>query len=362
MTNADQMTPRQRILAVLDGDLPDRVPFTWKQPYRTRGHVERMLRNAGMAMVWRCEVVTTIRPHVQTIRREYREQGATRTTVTYHTPAGDISQTWQQGSGYGSSKALDYPIKRPRDYDVAQFIIADEQYTPNYDKFSRAEQAIGQDGFVFGGWMPPSPLMTMLWNWLGPMQFALHSIDLPEEFEHLFNTLLQSQQKQYEIAAHSPAKVIHMDENMTADMIGLERFQRYCIPVYDRFATCLHENGKLLAAHMDGKMKLLAQSLAKSKLDVIEGFCPAPDGDLELAEARRVWADKILWINFPSAVHLSSIPEIQAQTRKLLRDAAPGDRFLFGVTEDIPEGVWDVSMPAIMEVLSEQSALPLSAC
>jgi hypothetical protein len=144
-------------------------------------------------------------------------------------------------------------------------------------------------------------------------------------------------------------------------MIGLQRFERYCLPVYDQFASCLHENGKLLAAHMDGKMKLLAPSLAKSGLDVIEGFCPAPDGDMELAEARRVWADKILWINFPSAVHLSSVADIQAMTRKLLGDAAPGDRFLLGVTEDIPEGVWDVSMPAIMEVMAEQSALPLSA-
>ena len=57
---------------------------------------------------------------------------------------------------------------------------------------------------------------------------------------------------------------------------------------------------------------------------------------MTLQEARVIWPDKILWINFPSAVHLEPISVIEETTRQLLRQAAPGDRFLVGITEDVP--------------------------
>ena len=353
------MTPRRRILTVLRGGTPDRVPFTIKLPNPPRGEMERLLRNKGLAVCTDRMVFETSRPNVEVFHHEYMDGRRPCVRETFRTPVGEVSQTWALGGGYGSRRLLDHMVEAPEDYPVIEYMIRDEVYVPKDDLFLRETAIIGEDGFVFAGWMPPSPMTAMLWQILGPESFSLHMIDCPDLFFGLYETLLDRQREQYRICAESPALVIHSEENLTADMIGLDRFEKYCVPCYNEFASCLHERGKLFAAHMDGRMKILAAAAAESDIDIIEAFCPVPDGDLELADARRIWADKIIWINFPSPVHLFPPEQVAEHTRRILRAAAPGDRFLFGITEDIPDGVWQVSLPIIAEVLQQEGCLPL---
>ena len=353
------MTPRERVIAVLIGGQPDRVPFTWKMPYERRGHIERELRNDGMALIWRCEVVNVERPNVEVIRHEYRDHGQPRVRETFCTPTGKIIQVWAIGGGYGSQTRHEHLVRSPDDYEVVEFIIRDEVYTSNDTAYRRAHQIMGDDGFVFGGWMPPSPIMVMLWEWLGPMQFSMHLVDHPELFERLYELLLDRQIEQYRIAAQSSALVIHAEENLTADMLGRERFERYCMPAYEAFANVLHKHGKLLAEHFDGELKPIADLIGRSAVDIVEAFTPAPDTKLELSDALHAWSDKITWINFPSSVHLMPVGRVEEHTRHLLQQSAPSDRFLIGVTEDIPEGAWDISMPAIHRVVKQEGGLPI---
>jgi hypothetical protein len=46
-------------------------------------------------------------------------------------------------------------------------------------------------------------------------------------------------------------------------------------------------------------------------------------------------------------------------TRQLLREAAPGDRFLIGITEDVPADRWRGNYQAILRVLKTEGRLPL---
>ncbi|HOJ22889.1 MAG TPA: hypothetical protein PLY56_15280, partial [Armatimonadota bacterium] len=80
-----------------------------------------------------------------------------------------------------------------------------------------------------------------------------------------------------------------------------------------------------------------------------------------MADAREVWADKVLWINYPSSVHLASIETIEETTRQILRDAAPGDRLLVGITEDVPENRWRENFLAISRVLDTDGRTPVAA-
>ena len=358
------MTPRQRILSVLNGQMPDRVPFTIKSsikhPKPPVGVIERQLRNDGLAICRDETVYSTMRPNVEIFKHEYYEGGRLYMRETFRTSAGEVSQLWIRGAGgYDSDKLAEYMIKSPEDYNVVESIFNDEVYTPTYGQFTRAEEILGDDGFLFAGWMPPTPLMQMLWQLMGIETFTMDQVDVPEKFFHLYEVLLECQCKQCDIIAESPALVGHIEENMTSNMIGLERFEKYVVPCYNKFGSILHKKGKLLAAHFDGQMKILAPALAQSQMDIIEAFCPVPDGDLEMAEARRMWKDKIIWINFPTPVHLSEPEQIAAHARQILRDAAPGDRFIMGITEDIPDRVWEISLPIISRIMNEEADLPL---
>jgi hypothetical protein len=74
---------------------------------------------------------------------------------------------------------------------------------------------------------------------------------------------------------------------------------------------------------------------------------------MSLADALAAWPDKVLWINFPSSLHLADNLTIEATTRSLVREASPGNRFILGVTEDIPEDCWRRSLAAIAHGLDE---------
>ncbi|MCL5071755.1 MAG: hypothetical protein M1308_12820 [Actinobacteria bacterium] len=354
------MTPRQRILTAIKGQLPDRIPFTIKfpqppnRPFFSWGNTERRLRNEGMAICTDIMVFSTLRPNVEVIKHQYYKDSRLYIRETFRTPAGEVDQLMVSGSGgYGSNKTVQYMIKAPEDYKVLEFMIRDEIYTPAYEKFKREEEILGDDGFIFAGWMPPTPMMQMLWQFMGIEKFAIDYFDIPDKFFTLYELLSERQLEQYRIVAESPAFVAHIEENMTSDMIGLERFRKYIVPCYDKFASILHNKGKLLAAHFDGRMKILAETLADSDIDIIEAFCPEPDGDMRMAEARRIWKDKIIWINFPSPVHLQSPENIAAHTCKILDEVAPGDKFLLGITEDIPDKIWEISLPVISRILNE---------
>jgi len=126
------VTPRERVLSVLHGEMPDRIPFTCYDDILPRGEVEAGLREEGLALVIHCPVFATERPHIEVERREYYENGRLFIRETFRTPAGEVWQTRRTGGGYGTSRLSEYLIKQPEDYKVVEFMVRDEIYTPTW--------------------------------------------------------------------------------------------------------------------------------------------------------------------------------------------------------------------------------------
>ena len=119
--------------------------------------------------------------------------------------------------------------------------------------------------------------------------------------------------------------------------------------------------GKTLFVHVDGNVRRLADVVGKMPEGmVVEAVTPPPTGDYSVAEARAIWAGRPLWINFPSSVHLSTPGEVEAATVEILRQAAPGDGFLLGITENMPVNYWQESMAAIGRVLERYGKCPIA--
>ena len=93
--------------------------------------------------------------------------------------------------------------------------------------------------------------------------------------------------------------------------------------------------------------------------DYIESFTPAPETDLSIAEARKVWPGKSLIVHFPSSVHLAGKEAIETVGRRYLREAAPGAGFIIGALEDLPDR-GKKSMIPFYEYFEKHGRLPLS--
>jgi hypothetical protein len=351
------VTPRERITAVLRGQRADRVPFTVYMNHLPRGQVERELRNEGVALHERVNVFSTETPGVETERRTYVQDGRWFARETFHTPVGAVSQVFRLGAAYGTSLRCEFLVKTPEDYQVRTWMYEHEVYAPAYDDAQAAIDRIGDDGVVTAG-IGYSPMQQLLVMELGVERFAIDWLERRDLLLGLYEVINARRREQYALCANGPVEFFRYGDNVTSEMIGLERYERYVVPCYDEMAAALHATGKRLGAHLDGKMKVLAAATARSRLDFVEAFAPFPDGDFELADARRAWPDKVIWINFPSAAHLGTEAQIAAETRRLLAAVAPGDRFALAITENIPEGCWQRSLKVIARVLREEGVIP----
>ncbi len=351
------ITPRQRVEAALRGEMADQVPFTVYESKIPQCAAERQLRNEGLCIVVRTvPVVRTISPNVRTESHHYSENGISYVRTLYHTPAGDLS-TLSRPAGF-TSWHVEKLFRRPEDYAPILSMIRDRQFQPNYEAFRRAQDAYGEDGF-FRGAVGSSPLHEIMITMMGVEVFAVEWSERRDEVLRLYDALVENRRRVYPLLADSPALAFNYGGNETGDVMGRERFAQYVAPHYDEAAAVLHKKGKLLGAHLDGNNRVWADVVARSGLDYVEAFTPAPDTDMSLADARAAWPGKVLWINFPSSAHLSPLPAIEETTRRLLREVAPGGRFIVGVTEDVPEERWRGNFLAISKVLREEGRLPL---
>ena len=76
---------------------------------------------------------------------------------------------------------------------------------------------------------------------------------------------------------------------------------------------------------------------------------------MTMKEAKEAWPDKVLWINYPSSVHLQSIKAIKETTHRLIEDAGT-EGLIIGITEDVPMERWQDNFLAIMAAIEEKSS------
>ena len=98
---------------------------------------------------------------------------------------------------------------------------------------------------------------------------------------------------------------------------------------------------------------MIADAIAKTELDYIEAFSPAPDTDMTVTQARKAWPDKVLWINFPSSVHIEDENQIVRTAESLIAEAGSLNGFMMGIMEDIPPDRWQKNMLLISQVLDK---------
>jgi hypothetical protein len=355
------MTARERIEAALHGEWADRVPLSIYWNMLPRGDAERCLRNEGWAVVEWIRPYRVEMPHVEVWAREFYRDGVLNRREVVRTPVGEVSSVLQRDRGYGTSWwRVEHYVKRPEDYGVLEYMIRDTHYVPDYDGMRLAQERWGEDGYIFCQVLNV-PMHHMMYELMGIERFSLDLHERPDDFFRLHDLLWDRHREAFGIAADSPAEYVVCGSNFHQDMIGASRFEQYYIPYLDEFADCLHGAGKLAGCHLDAPMRKLLDAVAGSRIDVVEALTPPPTCDVTVAEARTALPDKVLWINFPSSAHVFTREEIQAQTDRILREAAPGDRFLIGVTEDIPEGAWRNSLRVISRVIADKGALPLVA-
>ena len=328
------------------------VPFTMYECMIPQCQAERRMRNDGLCILMRHGVYKVHRPNVKTTQLTYWEGGTEFVRTVHETPVGTLS-TLHQPAGF-TSWQREKMFKRPEDYKAILFFVQDECYERDYRPYAEAEQAFGDDAILRTS-IPLEPLQELISGSLMRMEdFCIEWMDRRDEVLGIYDALAVNCRKLYPIMADSPASYVDYGGNVVPEIVGLENFRRYYVPHYEEAAEVLHAKGKLVGCHFDANCRLLAEAIAGTPLDYIEAFTPAPDTDMTLCEARAAWPDKVLWLNFPSSLHLRSDADVEAAAFEMVDQAGP-DGIIMGITEDMPAHRWRDSCRAIMAGLKRHA-------
>lgn len=311
------------------------------------------MRNRGLCIVQRLPVFRTHRPNVRTTSQTWWENGRQFTRTGHQTPHGLLSTLTEDGGFTAWRHSL--LLKTPEDYAAIRFYLRDEVYEADYAGFARAQADGGEDA-IFRANFGLEPLQELISGGIMTMeQFCEEWMERRDEVLSLYAILVANRRKIYPLVAASPAAHANYGGNVTPEIIGRRVFEQYYVPHYHEAAEFMHRAGKLIGCHFDANNRLIAPAIAGLPLDYIEAFTPAPDTDMTLAEARAAWPGKVLWINFPSSVHLQPDAVVAHTAVDLLNQAGSVDGLLVGVTEDMPPERWQDSCRAIMDGLDQHA-------
>lgn len=352
------MNQRERILAALHHRYPDIVPWTIYQGILPEVGLARELQEQGLAIniCW-APVCDIARPNVKV---EERVEGQM-IYRKYTTPVGSLSSVHRVTAlrpGLDTTWTVKYPVKDVGDYAVAEFMVNDQEYAPSDDAYLELDRSLEGRGIVTVD-TGLTPLQKMLIDFMGYEAFGIGQHRYAREFDHLYDAFWESCEATHRIAANSEAEFCHCGDNTNARVISPKLFEKYCAPFYEVATDILHARNKIYLVHMDGALAPLKDMIAGTQIDVIEAFTPRPLGDLSLAEAREAWRGKVIWVNFPENVFLMGTEETRRYAIDLLRQAAPGDDFLLGITEDIECSVLEGSLRAVTETVNSHGVCPI---
>jgi hypothetical protein len=322
------------VLAALTGGRPDRTPFViWDNKIPDPVTLSALLEREACVTV-KSAAYTTILEGIITERESFTgADGAPRVRVRYRTPAGPV--TVIQRPMPGTVWTEQHLFTSPGDYDALECLVAARRHTPCPERFERDDARHAGQSFARPATLH-SPIHEVVNDLLGVEAFCVEWFENRDRVERLIAVVRADLLRQVQLFAASPARYCVVDGNTQFDILGLERYERYSLPWIAEACDILHAAGKLAGAHLDGNNGVAAHLVARTTLDFIESFTPAPGSDLTLAAARQAWPGKALVVNFPSAVHHGGATAVRDQARALLREAGDGRGVLMGVLEDVP--------------------------
>jgi uroporphyrinogen-III decarboxylase len=346
------MTNRERILAVIEGRRPDKIPWIprlqlWYKFHRSNGTLPEKYRewalrdiekDLGMGTPARNARIFSVQ--TEDVETRVRRSGS-ETFTEYVTPVGTISTkhvTVEKLDKAGmSSYQMEHLIKRPEDYGVLEYVIEHTKLIPTYDQYIIYDQEIGEDGLPLVG-LGACPMHQIMREYLGYEKAVFEMVDHPERIERLLRVLTDHNKEMWKIAAESPAKMILHGEHFDSMITPPPIFEEYFKPYFREFAGLLHSKNKILVCHADADSSQLLDLIKESGFDMAEVFTTAPMVPCTMSQVREAWgSDVIIWGGIPSVILCEPVSdeEFEDFMLDLFETIAPGDSFILGVADNV---------------------------
>jgi uroporphyrinogen-III decarboxylase len=367
MTSHD-MTPRERLTAALRRQPVDRLPWTVDLGYYNAAMREQKRfdpRYEGVEGYLRQHEELGADPYfgfapepcrfeLGGVKREVVESGREITT-TYEIGGRrlvGIRRFMQESFCWAVAK---HPVETTDDLETFLRMAREFRVVPDVESHRRMQEQCGQRALLICA-LAHGPIASLMTQWCGVMALAYLSADAQELFEETLTVLEGMAAPLITALAEYRPVVVHFCDNISGENVG-SYWDRYMAPVYRRWLKPLQQAGIICVIHNDGTVRSVLPKIAAVGFDGAEAITPAPVGDVEPGDLRRLCGreDFILWGGIPGAIfpRIWTEEHFRAYVERVLAEVS-GPRILGSADQIPPDG--DVTrVRLVADILARRS-------
>jgi hypothetical protein len=313
----------------------------WYNVNRTRGTLPRHLQQAGLLDLYDyCHAsvryfTRPLRQRHKTVQVQERWESEKRLRRTWQTPVGALTEVVHYDEWGLSGYHTEYKLKGPQDFQVLEFMLADEEWEWDQATYEQDVQRVGRRGcpqFYFRR----SPIQGLFIEHMG-FEKAIYTMhDHPTLVQRYVEMASEADNAMYDVLCHAPVQTLNLGENIDAAMDPPPIWREHLAPYYRRRVDQLHAAGKWVHIHVDGAMKPLLLHLRDSPWDGVEAATPLPQGDVTLQQIRQALGDGVLLDGIPAVYFLPTFSQetLVECVREVVDLFYP--RLVLGISDELP--------------------------
>ncbi len=343
------MNDRERVLTLLTGGTPDRLPWFgdlayWAYAMEMRGEVPpgwqrtqeyyRFQRDLGVGFYLQGDWAFSTSTDASVLVETREERGCSLRLV--HTPLGTLREETRYLPEAFTHAITRHLVSSWEDLRILRYWWEHTDFRPDLEGALRRRPLVGDHGVVLC-YLPRSPFQEMNAALTGISNLVSFWADHRSEFEKTLQLLGERFDEAAEASLAVPADCFMIPENLSSEVVG-RFYGKYVRPWEEKWTARIRQAGKHSFIHMDGTLGLIDQ-VAAAGFDVIEAFTPVPVGDMSIEAARaRARSGPVLWGGLPGIYFTPLVDddEFERFVRETIVTMVRDGRMVLGVADQVP--------------------------
>ncbi|OHB60434.1 MAG: hypothetical protein A2Y12_18790 [Planctomycetes bacterium GWF2_42_9] len=338
------MTSRERLLKVLNGELPDRVPVSTYElcGFNSKAFenndksyeslMQKIRKDTDCVCMWEpasnAKFLESAFP-VEMEIKQWRENDSQITHKIVHTPKGDITNTTRVIDRVHTVWQTEHLCKNIDDVERALSV----PYTPlKYDvsDYDRIKSEVGNRGIIMAS------LSDALCVCADLMSFGDYTIWAMTETDHFVKTLeivhsriMENLKRMLDVNVVDLYRICG-PEYASPPYMPPQLFDKFVVPFVTEMIELIHSRGAKVRLHCHGKIGKILDSICKTGCDAIDPCEAPPDGDISLSEVKKRVGDNIcIFGNIQlKLLETASVVEIENAVCNCMDAAKNGGRYV----------------------------------
>ncbi|MES0340960.1 MAG: uroporphyrinogen decarboxylase family protein [Candidatus Humimicrobiaceae bacterium] len=362
------MDPRERLLAVLNHKIPDRIPWSGLiTDYFINFHKNELggmsttdfLEEAGADVFnWLGMEARSPGVEIQTYRGntlvekdksgdwlvefynyisniDYYKNNDRTTKRVFITPIGELTAKFTYTPESRTVFISEFPIKKIEDYRIFAYMIESLEYKDLSQYFANMENEIGRSG-INAAVLHSTPVYELIQCFMGMERFHYFFFDYHKKTLELIDKIFKKFTQCYETYAKTSIPAIVIPEDASTTLYSPSFFDKYLNPVINEYSRIINNKDKISVIHACGHLDGLKESFSRIDVDCIESVSPPPTGDVSIKEFKKSLPGVCIMGGIPANCYLQELDDFKKYVSELILENKSNGNFILSSGDSVP--------------------------